>query len=133
MRRCACVDAGHMDDVTKLQAEVLKVLANPTRLDILHRLADGPLEVGRLAEVVGTTQPNASQHLAVLRSSGLVEAQRHGREIRYRLTDPDVIVACGLMRGVLLRHIGRLANLAGGHAAIGHGPRAAPGLMRSPA
>jgi ArsR family transcriptional regulator len=122
-----------MDDVTKLQAEVLKVLANPTRLDILHRLADGPLEVGRLAEAVGTTQPNASQHLAVLRSSGLVEAQRHGREIRYRLTDPDVIVACGLMRGVLLRHIGRLADLVGSHAAISHGPVPAPGLMRSPA
>jgi len=133
MRRCAYADAGHMDDVTKLQAEVLKVLANPTRLDILHRLADGPLEVGRLAEAVGTTQPNASQHLAVLRSSGLVEAQRHGREIRYSLTDPDVIVACGLMRGVLLRHIGRLADLAGHPAAIAQGPAPTPGLMRSPA
>lgn len=133
MRRCAWIDAWAMDDVTRLQAEVLKVLANPVRLDILHRLADGPLEVGRLAEAVGTTQPNASQHLAVLRSSGLVEAQRHGREIRYRLTDPDVIVACGLMRGVLLRHIGRLADLAGRHVAISHGRAAAPGLMRSPA
>ena len=133
MRRCASVDAGHMDDVTRLQAEVLKVLANPTRLEILHRLADGPLEVGRLAEAIGTTQPNASQHLAVLRSSGLVEAQRHGREMRYSLTDLDVIVACGLMRGVLLRRIGRLADLAGSHTAIAHGPRPAPGLMRSPA
>ena len=133
MRRCASVDAGHMDDVTRLQAEVLKVLANPTRLEILHRLADGPLEVGRLAEAIGTTQPNASQHLAVLRSSGLVEAQRHGREMRYSLTDLDVIVACGLMRGVLLRRIGRLADLAGSHAAIALGPRPAPGLMRSPA
>jgi ArsR family transcriptional regulator len=122
-----------MDDVTKLQAEVLKVLANPTRLDIIHRLADGPLEVGRLAEYVGTTQPNASQHLAVLRSSGLVEAQRHGREIRYRLTDPDVIVACGLMRAVLLRRIGHLANLAGGQSFANRGPASARGLMRSPA
>ena len=133
MRRCEWIDAWPMDDVTRLQAEVLKVLANPTRLDILHRLANGPLEVGRLAEAVGTTQPNASQHLAVLRSSGLVEAQRHGREIRYRLTDPDVIVACGLMRGVLLRRIGRLADLAGSPAAMSHVPASAPGLMRSPA
>jgi ArsR family transcriptional regulator len=122
-----------MDDVTRLQAEVLKVLANPTRLEILHRLADGALEVGRLAEAIGTTQPNASQHLAVLRSSGLVEAQRHGREMRYSLTDLDVIVACGLMRGVLLRRIGRLADLAGSNTAIAFGPRPAPGLMRSPA
>ena len=122
-----------MDDVTRLQAEVLKVLANPVRLDILHRLADGALEVGRLADAIGTSQPNASQHLAVLRSSGLVEAQRHGREIRYSLTDQDVIVACGLMRGVLLRRIGRLADLAGTQAGIAHEPVPGPGLMRSPA
>jgi ArsR family transcriptional regulator len=101
-----------MDEITRLQAEVLRVLAHPTRLEILHRLADGPVEVGRLATSIGASQPNASQHLAVLRSAGLVEPERHGREIRYRLTDPDVIRACGVMRGVLLRRIGRLAELA---------------------
>ncbi len=121
-----------MDDVTRLQADVLKVLANPTRLEILHRLADGPLEVGRLAAAVGTSQPNASQHLAVLRAAGLVEPDRHGREIRYRLTDPDVIVACGLMRRVLLRRIDHLALLANLNRAPGHGPTRATGLMRSP-
>jgi ArsR family transcriptional regulator len=102
-----------MDEITKLQADVLKVLANTHRLDILHRLADGPLEVGALAEAIGTTQPNASQHLAVMRASGLVEAERHGREIRYRLADPDVIVACGVMRRVLTRRVERLARVAG--------------------
>lgn len=101
-----------MDEITRLQADVLKVLSHPTRLEILHRLADGPLEVGRLAAAIGANQPNASQHLAVLRGAGLVEADRHGREIRYRLTDPDVIVACGVMRGVLQRRLERLATLA---------------------
>jgi DNA-binding transcriptional ArsR family regulator len=120
-----------MDDVTRLQAEVLKVIANPTRLEILHRLADGPLEVGRLARIIGATQPNASQHLAVLRSAGLVEAERQGREIRYRLADPDVIRACDLMRGVLVRRIGHLAHLIDSHGSVV--PTAARGLMRSPA
>jgi ArsR family transcriptional regulator len=101
-----------MDEITRLQADVLKVLASPVRLDILHRLADGPLEVSRLAAEIGASQPNASQHLAVLRTAGLVEADRHGREIRYRLTDPDVIVACSVMRGVLQRRLARLAGLA---------------------
>jgi ArsR family transcriptional regulator len=101
-----------MDEITRLQADVLKVLASPARLEILHRLADGPLEVGRLAAEIGASQPNASQHLAVLRTAGLVEADRHGREIHYRLTDPDVIVACTVMRGVLQRRLARLARLA---------------------
>ena len=101
-----------MDDITELQAEVLKTLASPRRLQILHRLFDGPREVGRLAAELGLAQPNVSQHLAVLRGVGLVEAERDGREIRYRLTDPDVMVACGIMRGVLERRLRRLATLS---------------------
>ena len=79
-----------MDEITILQAEVLKALASPRRLEILHTLAHGPMEVGRLATTIGATQPNVSQHLSALRSAGIVEAERDGREVRYRLTDPDV-------------------------------------------
>ena len=57
------------------------------------------------------SQPNASQHLAVLRTAGVVEAERDGREVRYRLADPDVMVACSIMRAVLQRRIRRLAGL----------------------
>ena len=81
---CAYVDSQGMDEITILQAEVLKMLASPRRLEILHVLARGPIEVGRLAEVIGVTQPNVSQHLAVLRTAGIVEAERDGREVRYR-------------------------------------------------
>jgi ArsR family transcriptional regulator len=101
-----------MDEITALQAEVLKTLASPRRLEILHRLAEGPCEVGRLAEELGASQPNISQHLAVLRAAGIVDAERDGREVRYRLADPDVMVACGLMRGVLQRRLTRLGRLS---------------------
>jgi DNA-binding transcriptional ArsR family regulator len=101
-----------MDDITILQAEVLKTLASPRRLDILHALTPGWLEVGRLADTIGASQPNVSQHLAVLRSAGLVESERVGREVRYRLADPEVMVACGIMRAVLERHLRRLGAMA---------------------
>jgi ArsR family transcriptional regulator len=101
-----------MDEITILQAQVLKVLASPRRLEILHRLAEGPIEVGRLAEALGASQPNISQHLAVMRSAGIVDAERDGREIRYRLVDPEVLVACAVMRGVLERRVDRLARVA---------------------
>ena len=101
-----------MDEITALQAEILKTLASPRRLEIIHRLAEGPCEVGRLAEELGASQPNVSQHLAVLKSAGLVEAERDGREVRYRLTDPDVVVACSVMRGVLQRRLVRLGRLS---------------------
>ena len=79
---CAYVDSQAMDEITILQAEVLKTLASPRRLEILHVLARGPIEVGRLAEAIGATQPNVSQHLAMLRAAGIVEAERDGREVR---------------------------------------------------
>ncbi|HEY5436959.1 MAG TPA: metalloregulator ArsR/SmtB family transcription factor [Candidatus Limnocylindrales bacterium] len=101
-----------MDEITMLQAEVLKTLANPRRLEIIHRLAQGPCEVGRLAEEIGASQPNISQHLSVLRAAGIVDAERDGREVRYRLTDPDVVVACSIMRGVLQRRLTRLGRLS---------------------
>jgi DNA-binding transcriptional ArsR family regulator len=102
----------YMDEITILQAEVLKTLASPRRLEILHALARGPIEVGRLADAIGASQPNVSQHLAVLRGAGLVEAERAGREVRYRLSDADVMTACGLMRNVLERRLQRLGQLA---------------------
>ena len=101
-----------MDEITILQAEVLKVLSSPRRLEILHVLADGPIEVGRLAEELGASQPNVSQHLSVMRAAGIVEAERDGREIRYRLVDPEVLVACAVMRRVLERRVDRLARVA---------------------
>jgi ArsR family transcriptional regulator len=112
MRTCAYIDAQAMDEITILQAQVLKILASPRRLDILHRLADGPLEVGRLAQATGASQPNISQHLSVMRAAGIVEAERDGREIRYRLVDPEVLVACAVMRRVLERRVDRLARVA---------------------
>jgi ArsR family transcriptional regulator len=101
-----------MDEITMLQAEVLKVLASPRRLEILHVLADGPMEVGRIAVALGASQPNVSQHLAVMRAAGMVEAERDGREIRYRLVDPEVLTACAVMRRVLERRVDRLARAA---------------------
>ena len=109
-----------MDEITILQASVLKTLASPRRLEILHVLALGEIEVGRLAAQIGASQPNVSQHLAVLRTAGLVEAVRDRREVRYRLVDPDVMVACGLMRDVLERRLTRLVEIAGS----GRPPRA---------
>jgi DNA-binding transcriptional ArsR family regulator len=112
MRICARDDARCVDEITILQADVLKTLANARRLEILHRLVDGPCEVSRLAVDLGVSQPNVSQHLAILRTAGVVDAERTGREVRYRPADPDVMVACDVMRAVLQRRLTRLGRLS---------------------
>ncbi|HEY7023711.1 MAG TPA: metalloregulator ArsR/SmtB family transcription factor [Candidatus Limnocylindrales bacterium] len=112
-----------MDPIYELQASVLRTLAHARRLEILHLLTDGPMEVGRIAHRLGISQPNASQHLALLRTSGLVEIERNGREIRYQLADPQVMVACSIMRGFLERRISHLSRVT-----VAAAPTAAKGV-----
>ena len=102
-----------MDEITTLQAAIMKALAHPRRLAILAELAHGPRDVGGLAAVIGASQPATSQHLSAMRATGIIESARVGRETHYRLVDPEVTVACHIMRGVLERRLTRLASLSG--------------------
>lgn len=101
-----------MDEIDSLQADMMRTLAHPRRLQILHRIARASTGVAALAADCGMTQPNVSQHLAVLRSTGMVTAERDGRQVRYRLADPDVMIACDLLRTVLERRLTRLGDVA---------------------
>lgn len=74
----------------KQVAATLQALASPSRLLILSRLHGRPMTVGELAEAVGMEQSAVSQQLRVLRNLGLVEGERQGRQIEYRLFDTHV-------------------------------------------
>ncbi len=65
-------------------------LASPVRAALIHRLAVSDHSVGELVEAVGLSQPLVSQHLRTLRQAGLVDTERRGREVRYRLADEHV-------------------------------------------
>jgi DNA-binding transcriptional ArsR family regulator len=66
-------------------AELLRALANEQRLLVLCNLLDGPLTVSELNERVDLSQSALSQHLAVLRESGIVSAERQAQNVRYSL------------------------------------------------
>ena len=68
---------------TKLQAAIFQSLADPTRLAIFEHLSRGESTVSVLVERFPVSQPAVSQHLSVLRRSGLVEHRRGGRNIFY--------------------------------------------------
>lgn len=75
-------------DVDQLQvaAEVLRHLADPTRLNVLRLLAAGEQDVSTLAAQVTASRSSVSQHLGRLRLAGLVQAHRVGRRMLYRIT-----------------------------------------------
>ena len=77
-----------MDDVQEL-AELFKALSDPTRLRLVQLLHEhqGALCVNALAHKLGVTQSAVSQHLRVLRHTGLVQGSRHGPRVHYTLQE----------------------------------------------
>jgi DNA-binding transcriptional ArsR family regulator len=72
------------------QVRVAAALADPTRLQILTRLLDGPATVADLVASTGASQPAVSNHLRLMRERRLVSARREGRNTVYRLSGPEV-------------------------------------------
>jgi DNA-binding transcriptional ArsR family regulator len=78
-------------------ASLLKAMANEQRLLILCNLLDGPLTVGELNERVELSQSALSQHLSVLRETGVVATEREAQSIRYSLPEGVVTRIIGML------------------------------------
>lgn len=92
--------------VFKRQSALMKALANPKRLEVLHLLKQGRLSVSEMERMLGLRQANLSQHLMVLRRFGVVVTERRGKEIYYELAHPNFAQASELVRHVLMRRLG---------------------------
>lgn len=66
-------------------SSIFKALADPTRRQVLQMLRAGPMSAGALADAFDVTKPTMSAHFAVLVAAGLIEAEKSGRTITYRL------------------------------------------------
>ena len=89
------------EELSRLQADFCKGMAHPTRIRILKSLETGEKTVNELASLVGVTQANASQHLALLRQLGLLSTRRDGTSIYYSISDPRIMEACNLVRSCI--------------------------------
>jgi DNA-binding transcriptional ArsR family regulator len=93
-----------MDDsiLYERRARICQVLADAKRLRLIDALrGDIERSVGELAEVIGATYPNVSQHLNVMRDAGLVTSRRDGTTVYYRLAYPQITQACDIVTSVL--------------------------------
>lgn len=76
---------------------LLKTLANPDRLLLLCQLSQGEQCVGDLEDLLGILQPTLSQQLGVLRSEGIVNTRRQGKNIFYSVADPAALEILALL------------------------------------
>jgi len=82
----------------------LKAMAHPLRLKILCVLGRSELSVQGIVDQVGSSQSNVSQHLAILRGNGIIQARKDANFVYYRVEDDRTLRLIGMMRDVFCRH-----------------------------
>lgn len=97
----------------EILAQRFRALGDATRLALLQALFEEERTVQELCALTGTSQANASKHLALLLEQGLVARRRDGAFTRYRIADATLQRLCRLVCGSLAeRHEVLLAHLA---------------------
>lgn len=100
-------------------ARVGSALASDRRLELVDLLAQGPRHVEALATEAEMSVANVSQHLQVLRQAKLVETERRGTKILYRLADPNVLDLWLALRSVAETRLAEVDQVAREYAVEG--------------
>jgi ArsR family transcriptional regulator len=88
-------------EIYERQAVICKAFANPTRLHLVEMLMRGERWAAELQQGLGISKANLSQHLAVLKSAGVVATRREGKQLHCGLAVPEVRQAMMVLRNVL--------------------------------
>jgi rhodanese-related sulfurtransferase len=92
-------------------ARIGKVVCHGHRLELLEYLAQGERTVEALAKLTGLSVANTSQHLRVMRHSGLVEARKNGLYVYYSLADDEIVRLLSSMRRLAESHLADVDRL----------------------
>lgn len=105
-----------MDAKTQAQfearAKIVKAMAHPTRLFIVDQLAKADEKcVCELTEMIGADMSTVSKHLAVLKSAGIIQDEKRGSQVYYRLRVPCVTQFFGCVESVMKCNVEEQRNL----------------------
>lgn len=94
-----------MEYTNHLMSNFFKALAHPTRIQILRLLENGSLCVCDILPKLESEQSNTSQHLSVLKQSGILESRREGTRVVYSVTSPQVFEVLEAVEAILQHQI----------------------------
>jgi len=89
----------HDDDIERASRS-LKAMSHPLRLKILCTLDSQEISVQDIVDLVGTSQSNISQHLAILRDKGILSSRKDANRVYYRVGDTRTLRLISMMREV---------------------------------
>ena len=90
---------GRTESINQASA-AMQAIAHPVRLKILCLIGNAEISVLEIVDAVGTSQSNISQHLAVLRDTGILAARKEANKVFYRVGDPRVLQMIALTRQI---------------------------------
>jgi DNA-binding transcriptional ArsR family regulator len=93
------------ETIYEMQAQLCGALANPVRLQILELISGGEKTSAQLLAALGIPKANMSQHIAVLKDAGIIQARKEGLYQFLTLALPKIKDACNIVKSVLLEKI----------------------------
>jgi len=100
-----------MKELIDFRTDVLKALAQPTRLKILDFLREGERCVCEIFPAIGEEQSNTSRHLNMMLSAGVLSRRKDGLKIYYVIKHPQIVEILDIVTIIVKREIGGRHNL----------------------
>lgn len=104
-----------MNEKTKLKyearARIIKAMAHPTRLFVVDELSKGERCVCELRDMIGADISTVSKHLSVLKDAGIIEDDKRGQQVFYRLRVPCILNFFGCVEDVLAANAKRMSSM----------------------
>ncbi len=94
-----------MDELITARAEILKAIAQPTRLKIIEFLRNGEKCVCEIFPAIAEEQSNTSRHLNIMQGCGILQRRKDGIKIMYRLKHPEVLSILDLVSTILKKEV----------------------------
>jgi len=99
------------EEVFRMHAEFCSLFSSVVRMKILWILAQqGECNAGYLAEQIGTSAQNISQHLRLMRDRGAVATRKNGREVFYKVANPNFTKGAALIRKGVIEELRKKTN-----------------------
>ncbi len=102
---------GLENQIYAYHAEMCQVFSHPKRLEAIDLLRHGEMTVTELAQKLGVTPGNLSQHLSMMKDRRILLARKEGNQVYYRIANPKLIQCFEMMQEMLFEQIRRDAAL----------------------
>lgn len=94
-----------MKELVEFRAEILKALAQPTRLKIVDFLRDGERCVCEIFPAIGEEQSNTSRHLNMMLAAGVLSRRKDGLKIYYAIKHPEILAVMDIITDIVKEEI----------------------------